>query len=138
VVDIELKENGEPRYFPSVVLTTRTDLRYSDGSGNADSVARSARIVVNVGLAPDEMARGVLSNQLATCVANARLISAAPDLLEALKDARSVMWHRSHCPAHPPGCGDKPCNCGFEAADEAADDAIRKAEGRAAIPRGGA
>lgn len=57
-----------------------------------------------------------------------RLIEERTELLDAVNGARAVMWHRSRCPAHDAGCGDQPCNCGFDAADEAADDAIKHAE----------
>lgn len=41
-------------------------------------------------------------------------------LREALKAIQAVSFHRSNCPAFPPGCGDQPCNCGYDYAEDAA------------------
>jgi hypothetical protein len=76
--------SGRP-YFPEVVLVDRADLRYSDGSGHEDSSRRVSRFTVNVGLTAEGLARGLIENTMETCVANARLIAAAPELLEALE-----------------------------------------------------
>ena len=55
-------------------------------------------------------------------VANARLIAAAPDLLEALKSCRSNMRILAKAAG---------CYSSFESADNAAREAIEKATGRA-------
>ena len=78
-------DDGEPRFFPAVLTTTRTDLRYPDGSGDETTGARRGRISVNVGLCPEALSQGVVSNKMETVLANARLIAAAPELLEALE-----------------------------------------------------
>ena len=59
--------------------------------------------------------------------ANARLIAAAPDLLEALKAVvyQFGPWHDEICP------GDDTCDCGAKPVHDAVNAAIRKAEGRA-------
>lgn len=65
--------------------------------------------------------------------ANARLIAAAPDLLEAL---RFLLPHVAH--AHADNCGDsdsynnaevQTCGCGLDSAVESAHEAIAKATG---------
>ncbi len=39
-------------------------------------------------------------------------------LKEAVTALRRVAFHREHCPAFPPGCGDQPCTCGYDDAEE--------------------
>ena len=93
--------------FPHVFIGP--ELLYSDGSGRF-----RAMIIVNDGPTPEDVAAGHgYGSTLETCRANARLIAAAPDLLEALKECLS---------------------CEFAVTDKAAIEkarsAIAKAEGR--------
>ncbi len=80
------RKDGTLRYFPSVLLGYRKGIRYSDGSGSDEDTRRATQIVINVGPDPDDLQHGFLSNMMETCVANARLIAAAPDLLAVLDD----------------------------------------------------
>jgi hypothetical protein len=64
----------DPHLFPSVRLGP--DLPYSDGSGVGEHY-----LTINEGQPPQVKH---WSNQMETCIANARLIAAAPELYETL------------------------------------------------------
>ena len=80
----EYKSGGEGA-FPQVILAK--SMPYSDGSGGAD---HDEYLTINVGPSAKGLADGYLSNDAETCEANARLIAAAPELLEALKDMVTI------------------------------------------------
>ena len=117
---VELEEGLFPavRLVPSNMLG---ELAYSDGSWSEAAAASVGRMTVSHGLDAADLARGIAANRLETCIANAHLIAAAPDLLAALKD----------CVAHMSG-GEKSCGHQFECAcvGRNAVAAIAKAEGR--------
>ncbi len=60
-------EDGKVWYFPHVQIN------------------RSHRIIVNVGPTPEGLREEVWTNSMETCEANAYLIAAAPEMLEALR-----------------------------------------------------
>ena len=72
-------------YFPSVIIGEFTGIRYGDGSGSDEVIKREHKLVVNVGPCGEDLARGVSSNRMESCQANAHLIAAAPEMLEALE-----------------------------------------------------
>ena len=76
--------DATPNCFPSVLIGYRDGLRYSDRSGSDESSYESCRKVINVGPSAEGLAKGIVSNDMDTIVANARLIAAAPNLLAAL------------------------------------------------------
>ena len=92
------------KYFPSVVIGYRPGLRYFDGSGDDKSMRRQREIVINVGPPGSDLA----SNSMEVCNSNARLIAAAPELLEAAECAVA--------------------ECGLNGSLEALDAAIAKAK----------
>jgi len=90
-LELDFKDNGELRYFPTVLTHDKPTMRYSDGSGDEESAKRNARIVIHAGQPAEELQRGVIRNDMDTCLANARLIAAAPDLLAACEAALANM-----------------------------------------------
>ena len=71
----------EQKCFPSVVIGFCPGLRYFGGSGSDEHIRRRRSLTINVG--PPES--NLSSNLMEVCEANARLIAAAPDLLETAK-----------------------------------------------------
>lgn len=77
--DQERTASGELRYFPHIFIGPV--MRYSSGDGS-----HRARLVINEGPDPEQVAkRSGFGTSMRTAEANARLIAAAPDLLEALE-----------------------------------------------------
>lgn len=84
VAPLEYRDNGEIKYFPSVLLGYRPGLKYMDGSGSDASMLRGLSMTINIGPDPEDFAKGIVTNTMEECVANAKKIAAVPDLIEAL------------------------------------------------------
>ena len=96
-------------------------LRWVEGTGSIGRKAEAYMELIGYGSIPDEEA-----------VANAHLLSAAPDLLEALKQARIVLGE-SGSEEHVKQLTDTELGRLWIAVTEMADAAIAKAEGREVV-----
>jgi hypothetical protein len=115
--------------------------QHTPGPWMLETVRTSSGICHKIGAFPSRGARETtyacvyddgLSTQLhptPELLANARLIAAAPDLLEALKCIETSARHSIRCESQIDR-GDWLCDCGVSDYIEKADMAIAKAEGR--------
>jgi len=79
-------EDGGENYFPAVFIGPH--LSYHDHSGNGFR----SRLVINEGPTPRDVKKGTgFGTTQGTCIANARLISAAPDMYAALNYVTAMM-----------------------------------------------
>lgn len=77
-------------FFPTIRVRPATlagKLTYSDGSWSKSAEEGIGTLCINTGLDAQALQQGFALNTMATCIANARLITAAPDLRDAVQAA---------------------------------------------------
>lgn len=97
---------------------------YTPGTWSVEQGTNDFDIVVSVEGRADRRLAGYIERE-----ADADLMAAAPELLEALKQSKRHMTHSAMC-ARTIERGDWGCSCGFNSAYDAACLIILKAEGR--------
>lgn len=107
MTDADKESNAEPY---ACDVCDRAEERLAEAEGRIAELEASWLPVAEADLRIDMVADGLKARLAASEKRNAELVKA----LEAYKGS----FHSPSCPACPPGCGDKPCECGYDEAEE--------------------